>query len=232
MLLISAEFLLSSVFSPILLSNDGDSISAKDQYEADFFSVFMQTLFIQLMIPSFADLHSNAWPRLVFLLSLVCQRVGPIPILILIQYDFQSDKFDLWVATVLIDPICFWSLMWFSFLITRNLTVILLINQFLCFLSGHFLMGPFWLSNTLVWFWRLLRVSVRAPVVPMLWGRFWCLVAWLNAWIEATFFSTPVRSTFLIWWAPSDSRTHWCGSSVCCVSPWGLLRYLCCCSWF
>ena len=86
--------------SPTLLSNDSDSISAKDQYEVDFFSVFMQTLLIRLMMPSFADLHSNAWPRLVFLLSLVCQGLGPIPILILIQYDFQSDKFDLWVSTV------------------------------------------------------------------------------------------------------------------------------------
>ena len=88
MLLISAEFLISSVFSPILLSNDSDSISAKDQYEVDFFSVFMQILFIQLMIPLFADSRSNAWPKLVFLLSLVCQRAGPIPILILIQFDF------------------------------------------------------------------------------------------------------------------------------------------------
>ena len=67
----------------------------------------MQILFVQLMIPLFADLRSNAWPRLVFLLSLVCQRVGPIPILILIQYDFHSDKFGLRIATVLIDPICF-----------------------------------------------------------------------------------------------------------------------------
>ena len=59
-------FLRFSVFSPILLSNDSDGTSAKDQSQMDFFSVFMQILFIQLMIPLFADSRSNAWPKLVF----------------------------------------------------------------------------------------------------------------------------------------------------------------------
>ena len=40
--------LIFSVFSPILLSNDSDSISAKDQYEVGFFSVFMQILFYSI----------------------------------------------------------------------------------------------------------------------------------------------------------------------------------------
>ena len=35
-------------------------------------------------------------------------------------------------------------------------------------------------------------------------------------------FHDSCQVNLLNWWAPSDSRTHLCGSSICCVSPWGL----------
>ena len=70
-------------------------------------------------------------------------------------------------------------------------------------------------------------------VVPVLMpGSLTKCLNWGNLFLDSC------QVNLLNWWAPSDSRTHWCGSSVCCVSPWGLTvapmlrcRFYCLVAW-
>ena len=101
-----------------------------------FFSATLCKFFsIHLKIPLFTDLRDKALPRLVFLLSLVCQRVGPVLILVLTQMIFTLITLGLWIVFVLTGPLCSDS---FSSLITGNL----LMNRFVFFYQ-IFADGPF-----------------------------------------------------------------------------------------